>query len=61
MGVPDAAWHRARTLFHGFRLNDDAGTTAEIRRLHGLGYLADPHTAIGIAGGAGASVRATCR
>ena len=28
-GVPDAAWHRARTLFHGFRL-DDAGTTAEI-------------------------------
>ena len=50
MAVPEAAWHRARTLFHGFRL-DDAGTTAEIRRLHAGGYLADPHTAIGIAGG----------
>ena len=48
MHVPDAAWHRARTLFHGFRL-DDAGTSAEIRRLHAAGYLADPHTAIGIA------------
>src|SRR5206468_435475 len=33
----------------GFRL-DDAGTEEEIRRLHGAtGYLADPHTAIGIA------------
>ena len=48
MHVPDAAWHRARALFHGFRL-DDAGTTAEIRRLFAQGYLADPHTAIGIA------------
>ena len=48
MHVPGAAWHRARTLFHGFRL-DDAGTTAEIRRLYAAGYLADPHTAIGIA------------
>jgi threonine synthase len=36
-------------VFHGFRL-DDAGTEAEIRRLHAAtGYLADPHTAIGIA------------
>jgi threonine synthase len=36
-------------LFHGFRL-DDPGTEAEIRRLHAAtGYLADPHTAIGIA------------
>ena len=35
--------------FRGFRL-DDAGTLAEIRRLHAAcGYLADPHTAIGIA------------
>ena len=59
MHVPEAAWHRARMLFHGFRL-DDAGTTAEIRRLHAQGYLADPHTAIGIAGGAGAC-RATRR
>ena len=48
MGVPEAAWHRARTLFQGFRL-DDEGTGAEIRRLWGQGYLADPHTAIGIA------------
>ena len=48
MGVPEAAWRRARGLFQGFRL-DDAGTSAEIRRLHGQGYLADPHTAIGIA------------
>jgi len=49
MDVPPAAWARSRTLFHGYRL-DDAGTMAEIRRLHALGYLADPHTAIGIAG-----------
>ncbi|HQT78569.1 MAG: threonine synthase [Rhodospirillales bacterium 20-64-7] len=49
MPVPDTAWHRARSVFHGFRL-DDAGTEAEIRRLHGAcGYLADPHSAIGIA------------
>ena len=48
------------TVFHGFRL-DDAGTEAEIRRLYAsTGYLADPHTAIGIAAarapGAGAGV-----
>ncbi len=49
MEVPHAAWQHARALFHGFRL-DDAGTTAEIARLHTeCGYLADPHTAIGIA------------
>ena len=49
MDVPDTAWHRVRGLFHAFRL-DDPGTEAEIRRLHeGSGYLADPHTAIGIA------------
>ena len=49
MAVADAVWHRARGLFHGFRL-DDAGTEAEIRRLHAAtGYLADPHTAIGVA------------
>jgi len=49
MTVPDAIWHRARGVFHGFRL-DDAGTEAEIRRLHAAaGYLADPHSAIGIA------------
>jgi len=49
MGVPEAAWHRARTIFHGFRL-DDPATEAEIARLYqATGYLADPHTAIGIA------------
>jgi threonine synthase len=49
MVVSDAAWRRMRTVFHGFRL-DDPGTTVEIRRLHeACGYLADPHTAIGIA------------
>jgi threonine synthase len=50
MTIADPIWHRARRLFHGFRL-DDPGTEAEIRRLHAAtGYLADPHTAIGIAG-----------
>jgi threonine synthase len=49
MVVPQAAWHRARGVLHGFRL-DDAGTLAEIRRLRDAsGYVADPHTAVGIA------------
>ena len=48
MAVSDAAWHRARTLFTGFRM-DDSETGAEIRRLWQSGYLADPHSAIGIA------------
>jgi threonine synthase len=49
MTVTEPVWHRARGLFHGFRL-DDPGTETEIRRLHATcGYLADPHTAIGIA------------
>jgi threonine synthase len=49
MPVADAVWHRARSVFHGFRL-DDPGTEAEMRRLYqGTGYLADPHTAIGVA------------
>jgi threonine synthase len=49
MVVPDMAWRRARTVFHGFRL-DDAGIEAEIRRLYETtGYLADPHSAVGIA------------
>ena len=30
MPVPDGAWHRCRTLFHGFRL-DDAGTERRSR------------------------------
>jgi threonine synthase len=49
MTVAEPVWHRARGLLHGFRL-DDPGTEAEIRRLHAAtGYLADPHTAIGVA------------
>ncbi|MGX9963788.1 threonine synthase [Roseomonas sp. F4] len=48
MPVPDAAWRSATQVFRGFAL-DDAGTLAEIGRLHGQGYLADPHTAIGTA------------
>ena len=49
MDVPDAAWAQARAVFHGFRL-DDAGTAAEIAFWHAAcGYVADPHTAIGIA------------
>ena len=49
MAIADPVWHRARGLLHGFRL-DDPGTAAEIRRLHAAtGYLADPHTAIGVA------------
>jgi len=49
MPVPDSAWRRARALFHPFRL-DDTATLEEIRRLHAeAGYLADPHTAVGIA------------
>jgi threonine synthase len=49
MPVPEAGWKRMTAVFHGFRL-DDAGTLAEIRRLDAEDhYLADPHTAIGIA------------
>ncbi len=49
MPVPADAWQRAREIFTGFRL-DDAGTLAKIRALHArTGYLADPHTIVGIA------------
>ncbi len=49
MPVPDAAWRAACRQFGGFSL-DDPGTVAEIQRLHDeCGYLADPHSAIGIA------------
>jgi threonine synthase len=48
MPVPDAAWRRATAVFRGLAL-DDAETEAAIRRIHAAtGYLADPHTAIGI-------------
>jgi threonine synthase len=50
MPVPEAAWKRVTAVFHAFRL-DDEGTLAEIRRLYTRqSYLADPHSAIGIAG-----------
>ena len=49
MAVPHAAWQRATELLSGFRL-DDNGTLEEIRRVHAsAGYLADPHSAVGIA------------
>lgn len=49
MDIPEPAWREAAGLFAGYAL-DDAGTLAEIRRLHAAcGYLADPHSAIGIA------------
>ena len=49
MDVPEGPWRSAGTLFRGFRL-DDAGTLAEIRRLHESdSYLADPHSAVGLA------------
>ncbi len=49
MDVPDDAWRHAREMFVGHRVSDDE-TLAEIRRLDaGSGYLADPHSAIGIA------------
>ena len=51
MNVPETAWKNATTVFHGFRL-DDHGTTTEMRRLFAeSSYLADPHTAIGLAAG----------
>jgi threonine synthase len=49
MAIPDAAWRAVRREFTGFRL-DDPGTLAEIARTYReTGYLADPHTAIGLA------------
>jgi threonine synthase len=49
MAVPHPAWQAAIALFEGFRL-DDAGTLAEIGRIWRENqYLADPHTAVGIA------------
>jgi threonine synthase len=49
LNVPDEAWRHARTLFHGFTL-DDPGTLTEIRAMHATtGYLADPHTATALA------------
>lgn len=47
--LPLAAYAALRSVFSGFSLDDEA-TLAEIHRLYGAsGYLADPHSAIGIA------------
>ncbi len=60
MPVPPAAWERATALMHGFRL-DDEGTVAEMRRLdRECGYLADPHTAIGIAAARASQASGAC-
>ncbi len=49
MAVPEAVWRAVTKEFKGFRLDDD-GTLAEIARVYReSGYLADPHTAIGLA------------
>jgi threonine synthase len=52
MDIPQNAWRHATELFAGFTL-DDPGTSATIRSLWDTsGYLADPHTAIGLAAAA---------
>jgi threonine synthase len=49
MPVPDATWRAISQHFAGFTLSDEA-TLAEIARTYReTGYLADPHTAIGLA------------
>ncbi|MFT8890908.1 MAG: threonine synthase [Acetobacter papayae] len=51
MDIPAEAWERARSLFSGLAL-DDAQTEAAIRSVHQRsGYLADPHSVIGIEAG----------
>lgn len=48
MAVPDEAWRQARAQFVGYRM-DDAETLAAMRALHAAtGYLAEPHSVIGI-------------
>ena len=49
MAVEDKVWRRVAAEFRGFAMND-AATLAEIARLHReSAYVADPHTAIGVA------------
>jgi threonine synthase len=49
MTVAEGPWQQVRQMFDGFCL-DDPGTLNEMRRLYQeCGYMADPHTAIGIA------------
>jgi threonine synthase len=49
MQVPAEAWAQGRALFGGFRLDDHQTLTEMARLYRGQGYLADPHSAIGIA------------
>lgn len=57
MDVAPEAWARARALFQGLRLSDDE-TSAEMYRLFTTShYLADPHSAIGLAAGRAGQVR----
>jgi len=52
MAVPDDVWRAIRRDFTGFTLSDEA-TLAQIRLNYATsGYLADPHTAIGLAAAA---------
>jgi threonine synthase len=49
MAVADDVWRAIRAQFKGFRLSDEQ-TLAEIARFHReSGYLADPHSVIGLA------------
>ncbi len=49
MPVPDTVWHAVKRQFTGYRL-DDAGTLTEIAKFYReTGYLADPHSVIGLA------------
>ncbi|WP_438382698.1 threonine synthase [Asaia sp. BMEF1] len=51
MSVDQAVWTRANERFGALMLDDEA-TLAEMKALHdNSGYLADPHTAIGLAAG----------
>ncbi len=57
LDLGDRRRRRAGDCFDGFRL-DDAGTKAEISRLHAAtGILVDPHSAIGVAAAAAARRR----
>jgi threonine synthase len=49
MTVPDTIWRAISRDFSGFRLEDDETLTEIARTYRETGYLADPHTAIGLA------------
>jgi threonine synthase len=49
MAVPDEKWRAIRREFSGFRLSDEATLTEIARTWRDANYLADPHTAVGVA------------